>query len=237
MLVRVSLSSACVLTLSSCVALFITAGVRGDAKGPVKVVCFGDSITEGHRITDAFTTPYPDMLRKMLDEKKGKGGFEVVNAGVSGQDTHQGLARVDEVLRKEKPDWMLILYGTNDLWSTRKMAVSDTDRNLRAIVTKAKAAGAKCIIGTIIPVWDFDAKVSERNESIRKIANDEGIGLVDMNAAFEKAVKAAGGRAGKAAWEKYYQVEEGGFVHPNDAGNRLIAEKWFEALDEAPAAK
>ena len=235
-MVKFIVGSVAACALASAVSVLLVAPVRAEGKRAVRAACFGDSITEGYKITDAFTTPYPDMLQKLLDEKKGKGAYEVINAGISGQDTRQGLARLDDVLKK-KPDWMLLLYGTNDLWTSRKMALSDTDKNLRAIVAKIKAAGVKCMIGTIVPTWDFDAKVSAINDVIKKIAKDESITAVDMNESFEKALGEAGDRAKSATWERYYQVEDGGFVHPNDKGNKIIADNWYGALDREERRK
>jgi lysophospholipase L1-like esterase len=210
--------------------LAFSPGARAQSAAPKRIVCFGDSITEGYKVTDAFTTPYPSMLQKLFDDKEGKGSRKVVNAGISGQDTRQALKRIDSVLEKEKPDVFIILYGTNDLWTSRKIADDETEKNLREIVSKAKASGARCIIGTMIPVWDFDAKVAARNEVIRRVAKEAGIGLVDTNAAFEKALKEAGDRSKTATWEKYYQVEDGGFVHPNDRGNEVLATAVRDAI-------
>jgi hypothetical protein len=78
--------------------------------------------------------------------------------------------------------------------------------------------------------------VAKRNEAITKAAKDEGAVVADLNAAFEEALKGAGGNTDKAAWQKYYAPEDESFLHPNDEGNALLAGKWFEAL-EAAAAK
>lgn len=195
-----------------------------------RIVCFGDSITEGYKVTDAFTTPYPAMLQRLLDEKRGKGTHAVVNAGVSGQDTRQATKRIDAVIEKEKPDAFIILYGANDLWTSRRISEDETDRNLREIVGKAKASGATCFIATLIPVWDTDAKVAGRNEIVKRVAKDTGIGLVDTNAAFERAFSDSGGRDKRQTWEKFYQSEDGGFLHPNDRGNGLLAQAFFDAM-------
>ena len=218
-------------------AAALAAVVTGEERSgrEVKVVCFGDSITEGYSVDGQLKTTYPGLLQGVLDEIEGKGRFKVVNCGISGQDTRQGLARIDRVLEEEKPDWMLVLYGTNDLWTGRKISVEETEANLREMLSRVKGAGARCIIGTMIPVWGFDEKVGERNKIIRKVAKEAGVPVAETGEAFEGAIRKAGERAKRAAWESVYQVEGDEFVHPNDAGNRLLAERWGEALRGAIA--
>ena len=77
-------------------AAALAAVVTGEERSgrEVKVVCFGDSITEGYSVDGQLKTTYPGLLQGVLDEIEGKGRFKVVNCGISGQDTRQGLARI-----------------------------------------------------------------------------------------------------------------------------------------------
>jgi len=229
---RILIRSSAAAALVACAAFHALSGEPAPA-GSVNVLCFGDSITFGYAASDERPASYPALLQKMLDSKHGPGAFDVTNAGVSGEDTRQGLARIDATLKEHAPQWVLMLYGTNDLWTARKLAPSDTEANLKKMIAHVKASGATPILSTIIPVWDDDARVAARNASIRKAAASEGVRLVDLNAAFEKALAAAGGRAEKAAWGKYYRPEDDGFLHPNDEGDSLMAKVWFEALEAA----
>ena len=145
------------------------------AARPVKIVAFGDSITEGWGATDPARTTYPAVLQRMLDEKYGKGRYEVVNAGISGQDTRKALTRLDALLEKEKPDWMLIGYGTNDLWTGRGIEPAETKANLTEIIRRIKAAGSKAILATLPPASSVDQKVTVRNEIIREVARETGV--------------------------------------------------------------
>ncbi len=54
---------------------------------------------------------WPGDLQRLLDGAGG--GVRVVNAGVWGYSSHQGLARLDEVVRRH-PDWVLVSFGAND---------------------------------------------------------------------------------------------------------------------------
>src|SRR5688500_7586056 len=65
---------------------------------PARVVCFGDSITRGG---------YPDVLAKTL-------GVEVANAGVNGNSSAMGLARMENDVLARKPEVVVVMFGTND---------------------------------------------------------------------------------------------------------------------------
>ena len=196
---------------------------------PVKIVCFGDSITYGYAASDIARTSYPARLQSLIDGKFGPGRYAVVNAGVSGEDTRRGLKRLDDLLKRERPAFVLIEYGTNDLWTSRKIPVAETEANVAEMLKRVQASPAKAFVATLPPVWQDDARVAERNDAIRRAAEARSASVIDLNKAFEDAIAAAGGRDKKKAWEDVY-AWEGTFLHPNDKGNELLAAKWFGAL-------
>lgn len=204
------------------------------AVSPAKVVCFGASTTYGSASSDRATRSYPALLQGLLDDSRGPGRFKVINEGIPGESTREGLARLDKLLADEKPAWVLIQYGTNDMWDARKMPVSETKANLTEMVKRMKAAGATAILATLPPVWDSDAKIAGRNAVIKEVSAEQGAYLADLNAAFEHALAEAGGRADRKAWEKYY-TWEGTFLHPNDFGYAFLANEWMKALSGAMA--
>ena len=92
----------------------------------VKVAVVGDEITFGKNTTDVANT-YPSKLQKMLDERYGKGKFEVTNYATEVESfvaefdrSNAGSNRycyTDEYrkLRKDKPDIVIMMLGTNDI--------------------------------------------------------------------------------------------------------------------------
>jgi acyl-CoA thioesterase-1 len=106
------------------------------------IVAFGDSLTAGYG-TDAGNS-YPDFLEKDLSEK----GFHyhVVNAGISGNTTKDGLDRVDDVLAL-KPAVVIVAFGGND--GLRGLPIDSTRRNLDQIVSTLRQAGVKIVLGGI----------------------------------------------------------------------------------------
>ncbi|HEX2254803.1 MAG TPA: GDSL-type esterase/lipase family protein [Thermoanaerobaculia bacterium] len=94
------------------------------------IVCLGDSITAG--VGAAADEAYPARLAELL-------GVEVVNAGVSGDTTADGLARLDAALAADP--WLVIVgLGGNDM--LRRLPAERAEENLRALVDGVLAAGA-----------------------------------------------------------------------------------------------
>jgi acyl-CoA thioesterase-1 len=103
------------------------------------LVVLGDSIAAGYGLAqeDAF----PALIAAEL-EVRGR-PVRVVNAGVSGDTTAGGLARLDWLLR-QRPDVLLVELGGND--GLRGLPLAATEENLRRIVAAARGAGAEVIL-------------------------------------------------------------------------------------------
>jgi acyl-CoA thioesterase-1 len=109
------------------------------------VLDFGDSLTAGYGLPTRET--FPAQLEAWLH---GKGiTARVINAGVSGDTTADGLARLDWALA-EKPDLVILALGANDaLRGIDPKAVRD---NLDKMVRKVEASGAKLLLlGMLAP--------------------------------------------------------------------------------------
>ncbi len=131
------------------------------------LVCFGDSLTAGAGI-DA-DQAYPADLQKLLDEQGYN--YRVVNAGVNGNTTKDGLDRVGDVLRLH-PQVVVVEFGGND--GLRGLPAAQAQRNLDSIVRQIKASGSKvALAGITLPaqyggpyIQSFNAMfpaVAERN--------------------------------------------------------------------------
>src|SRR4051812_18977805 len=70
------------------------------------IVAFGDSLTAGYGVESGFS--YPDYLQKELGPK-----YHVMNLGVSGNTSGEGLARIGAVT-KLKPEIVIVEFGGND---------------------------------------------------------------------------------------------------------------------------
>jgi len=126
--------------------------------GLPKVAFLGDSIAAGLHL--AAEQAFPALVQRRVAASGV--AFQLVNAGVSGDTTSGGLDRVDWLL-KQSPRVVVIELGGND--GMRGVPVATIEGNLRAIIGKVQAAGAKVLLlGVRIPpsygkeyVADFDA--------------------------------------------------------------------------------
>ncbi len=106
------------------------------------VVCFGDSLTAGYG-TEAGQS-YPDYLQAALDARGYK--YRVVNEGISGNTTKDGVERVKEIAAM-KPAVVVVEFGGND--GLRGLRIEDTRRNLDQIVSTLLASETRVVIAGI----------------------------------------------------------------------------------------
>ena len=122
------------------------------------IVCFGDSLTAGHG-TDAGQS-YPDYLQSNLNALGYH--YRVVNEGISGNTTKDGVDRLDHILSLH-PAVVIVEFGGND--GLRGLPIAASRANLDKIVTTLKESGAKvALAGITLPpnygpdyIHQFDA--------------------------------------------------------------------------------
>lgn len=114
---------------------------NGATSKPV-LVCFGDSLTAGAGV--APDEAYPAYLQQRLDEAGYN--YHVVNLGVSGNTTKDGVDRLQQVLHAH-PQVVVVEFGGND--GLRGLPVSQAQRNLELMVQRIKASGAKVALAGI----------------------------------------------------------------------------------------
>jgi acyl-CoA thioesterase-1 len=111
------------------------AGINGIGSAyakPVKILAIGTSLTQGYNLPPG--TDFTAVLQTQLRAK----GYDaaIVNAGVSGDTSAGGLARLDWALA-EPYDAAIVEFGSND--ALRGLSVEQTSANLDQILTKLKA--------------------------------------------------------------------------------------------------
>ena len=109
------------------------------------IVCFGDSITAGFGLDTGQS--FPDLLQQDLDRRGLK--YRVVNLGVSGDTTQDGVGRMSMAVA-EKPAIVLLELGGND--GLRGIPISITEANLGQMIEAFQAAGARVVLaGMTLP--------------------------------------------------------------------------------------
>jgi acyl-CoA thioesterase I len=106
------------------------------------IVCFGDSLTAGYGTEPGKS--YPDYLQADLDARGYQ--YRVVNEGISGNTTKDGVQRVDSVVAM-KPALVIVEFGGND--GLRGLRIEDSRANLDQMVGALKAAGTRIVLAGI----------------------------------------------------------------------------------------
>jgi lysophospholipase L1-like esterase len=187
---------------------------------PVKLSCVGDSITGGFGVTKGMS--WPDQISKMLG-----GNCEVGNFGLGGtylrayQSTEYYLNA-----KKFNPDVVVIMLGTNDV---RPLAWKNSKPNFIAnymvMIKEFSELPTKprifiCYPPTITEPDGSEENILELIPLMDEVAKQTKVGVIDIHGAFK----------GKAELipDK---------IHPNDAGQTLIATTVYKALTGKSAAK
>jgi len=207
-------------------------------------MAFGDSITVGDGSTDG--TGYRGPLATQLQAFFG--AATITNQGIEATRSLAGAERIASTFAGNTcpptsptdppvpctPAFVLIHYGTND-WNEsacRDAPPCYTITSLQTIVETVKNSTSHPFLATIIPVnVGYDERVPPQRETwvhnqdalIRQLAAQEGVVLVDLEAAFLKAFADNGGD---------YQVYFTDHVHPSDLGYQLMAKTFFEAITQ-----
>ncbi len=99
------------------------------------ILAFGDSLTAG--VGTDLSSNYPAILSELT-------GLRVVNAGVSGETTRQGLERLPSILKAENPDLVILLEGGNDI--LRNLSLEKAQNNLSRMIELIQAHGAQVVL-------------------------------------------------------------------------------------------
>lgn len=186
----------------------ITMALPVTAEAP-KVVVLGDSLAAGLHLPS--NEAWPAVLANLLAQEEL--GINLVNAGVSGDTTAGGLARMDWLLRQE-PDLMIVELGGND--GLRGIALESIEANLRAILKKLDDKGVDAmLLGMKLPT-NYGAEYTTGFEQLfARIAEDTNTPFVSFlleGVAMDPALNLPDG------------------LHPNTAGHRILAQNVLPTL-------
>ena len=179
-----------------------------------RVVFLGDSLSAGFGLAES--DAFPAVAQALLRDSGTT--VEVVNAGVSGDTSAGGLARLGWVLG-QTVDVLVVELGGND--ALRGQSLENTESNLRQIVRRSREAGAHVLLlGMDIPTNYGPDYGTAFAEMYACIAEEEGATLVP---GFVRDVGA-----------DPTLIQPDG-LHPTAEGHRRLAEILMPYLEEAVA--
>ena len=82
--------------------------------GPLRIVCFGDSIT-GIYFHTGSRIAYPELLGAALRRLYPASNVEVINAGIGGDHTRAALKRMERDVLDHQPHLVTVMFGMNDV--------------------------------------------------------------------------------------------------------------------------
>jgi len=192
-------------------ALMLTAPAHADlnACDGKKLVVFGDSLVAGYGLEPG--AAYPEQLDKKLKEKGIQ--LEVINAGVSGDTTSSGLARLDWSVG-ENANAVVLELGAND--ALRGISPEVTEKNLDAMISKFKSKNIEVLLVGMMAPPNMGPSYGEAFNSIyAKLAKKHNIDLYPFFL------------DGVVADAKLNQPDG---IHPTKEGIAIIIEKSMPAV-------
>lgn len=101
------------------------------------ILAFGDSLTFGTGANNSQTESYPAVLQQLT-------GHKVVNSGIPGEISTDGVTRLAEELDEYEPDLVILCHGGNDL--IRRLDKGKLRNNLEQMITLIQQSGAEVVL-------------------------------------------------------------------------------------------
>lgn len=196
-----------------------------------KILFFGDSITE------AGVKPggYIVKMEELIVKEGQAGNVELLGSGIGGNKVYDLYLRMEDDVLSKNPDVVVIYIGVNDVWHKRTYGTgTDLDKFERfynAIIKKIQARNIKVVLCTPAVIGEktdfsneLDGDLNKFSNSIRAIARNNNLPLVDLRKSF-------------LDYNKQFNTEnkESGIltsdrVHLNEKGNQFVAEEMWKVL-------
>lgn len=192
-----------------CSLLLLIAGCdAGDQLQPLTknavILAFGDSLTHGTGAS--IEQAYPARLQAMLSRT-------VINAGVPGETSKTGLKRLPGLLKRHRPELLILFHGANDI--LRRKNLKQTKENLQQMINLARSNNTQVVLigvpqfGLFLTAAPFYEELSQANHL--PLENDLLTDILRKNSLKSDQ------------------------IHPNSKGYQVIAERIHSLLKRAGA--
>ncbi len=176
----------------------------------LKLMVFGDSLTAGYGL--AAKEAFPVQLQQALTDRGHV--VRVINAGVSGDTTAGGRARLAWSL-SEQPDAIIVELGAND--GLRGIDPAETFDNLMVIIDRLKQAGVPTLLAGMLAPPNMGRGFGDAfNKIYPRVAAHHGVALYPFF---------LDGVVGKQA------LNQSDGIHPNATGVGIVVERILPAVE------
>lgn len=180
------------------------------------IVCLGDSVTGVYYHTGG-RRAYPEMLKTAIRTTHPNANVQVINAGISGHTTANGLQRLDNDVLRHKPTLVTISFGLNDMV---RVPADQFRANLEQLIDRCRSAGSLvmlCMPNAVIETSDRPiSKLSEFCDIIRAVGREKDVPICDQYATGERLKQ-------RAPWT--WRLTMSDAIHPNMDGHKRMAEE------------
>lgn len=217
----------------------------------VVLAFFGDSVTHGEF---EFTNGYKESVQRpefvfhklLADRIKAEFGTEVtvINAGIGGNFSDDGLARIQIDVLDKKPDFCCVMFGTNDVTNARKgqEALDKYEQNMKEIISKLQAQKIEVVLMTpgmlcsrgvkgfkggwwIIHKYyeslQKSGKMDQYVDAMRKVAKEMNVPVADAYAEWKRLEKSGVDTTAMLV---------NGMNHPDAEAHKIFADKLYELV-------
>jgi len=192
-------------------SIALTSSAQSTTNGPKTIVVLGDSIAAGAGVDPE--EAYPALLQEKI--RSAGLNFTVVNAGVSGDTSADGLNRINWLLRRPV-DVLILELGGND--GLRGISPAVTETNLQTIIDRVKQKNSHAeivIAGMQMPKNMGETYTTAFREIFPALAKRNHAALVPF------LLEGVGGKP---------ELNQPDQIHPTAAGHRIVAENVWKVL-------
>lgn len=175
----------------------------------LKLVILGDSLTEGYGV--AQESSFPFLIQSKFIESKQN--VKIISSGSSGSTSASALQRL-KWIAKDKPDYVLLLLGSND--GLRGLSVEQTEKNLSEAVIWAKSQNIKVAVGQLHVPPNYSAEYEKKFSALY------------ANVSRKHKVELAPFILENVAGKKELNLADG--IHPNEKGHKIVADNLYQFL-------
>ena len=169
------------------------------------ILAFGDSLTYGSGASQ--NADYPAILSALSSH-------EIINAGIPGEISREGLNRLPDLLDKHQPELLILIHGANDI--LRRIPQQQISDNLKQMIYEARQRNIKVVL---LGVPEFNLFLLSSAELYQQVADEQKV-PIDL----ETLPKILSTNSLKSD-----------AIHPNNEGYRLMAENIYNLLVDSGA--
>jgi len=166
------------------------------------ILAFGDSLTYGHGASQHES--YPALLSSLS-------GHKVINAGINGETSDEGLQRLPKLLENKSIKLMILCFGGNDI--LRRQSMDALKNNLKTMIHMAKTKEIDVLLVAVPNISLFGLAPLELYE---EVAKEEKVPLLD-------------GVLANILSQPSLKNDQ---IHPNALGYKQLADKIYKSLVE-----